>query len=207
MFLKIRLPDDIAYGAKIEFETDIVSLANCSEHRNVMRQYPKNYYILKYDVLNSTMVKKLMEFFRITHGKAHSFLFRDWLDFEARGQSLKRLPAVLENNDERVFQLSKVYKIENVNAIENFSLPRKITKPIEGTLKVFDNAAKLLVENDDYECNYDNGIIIFKNKLVDDYVVDFDFDVHVRFDNDSFEYKFDKCRNHEMKEMRLVEIN
>jgi len=102
MFLNIRLPDDISYGAVggPEFSTNITTLNNGCEHRNINWDYPRHLYNISYDVLNKSMIKSLLDFFFIAQGKAHSFRFRDWLDYEAKSELITQSSI---NNDKKNF--------------------------------------------------------------------------------------------------------
>ena len=140
MFLNIRLPDDISYGAVggPEFSTNITILNNGCEHRNINWDYPRHLYNISYDVLNKSMIKSLLDFFLIAQGKAHSFRFRDWLDYEAKSELITQSSI---NNDKKTFQINKTYKINDL------TFTRKITKLVNGSIKIFSKDKKTFVEN------------------------------------------------------------
>jgi uncharacterized protein (TIGR02217 family) len=204
MFLNIRLPDDISYGAVggPEFSTNITTLNNSSEHRNINWEYPRHSYTIGYDVLNHSMVKSLLSFFYITRGKAHSFLFKDWIDFEANNQSISQLPVATgdKNDDGKIFQLSKNYSIQDISYI------RPIKKPVLGTLKIFDKDSKILEENKDYKCDYRTGVIKFTNKIPSDYSTTFEFNLQTRFDQDHCEFTLEKIQLYSWKSIKIIEV-
>lgn len=203
MFLNIRLPDDISYGAVggPKFSTNIITLNNGNEQRNINWKYPKHSYKISYDVLNRTMIKDLISFFFITKGAAHSFLFKDWLDFEAENQSVNQLPIKTSSDlDTKTFQLSKLYKIHDLSYV------RKISKPVLGSLKIFDDNSNLLEENKDYKCDYTKGIIEFYQDISDNYKANFEFNLHVRFDQDECEFTFDAVELYSWKSIKIIEL-
>jgi uncharacterized protein (TIGR02217 family) len=199
MFLNIRLPDDISYGAVggPEFSTNITTLNNGCEHRNINWNYPRHLYNISYDILNKSMIKSLLDFFLIAQGKAHSFRFRDWLDYETKSELITQSSI---NNDKKTFQINKTYKINDL------TFTRKITKLVNGSVKIFNKDKKTLVENTDYTINYSSGLIILKNLVTEDLFADFEFDVPVRFDHDHCELTINKIALYSWKGIKLIEV-
>jgi uncharacterized protein (TIGR02217 family) len=207
MFLNVRLPDDISYGAVsgIEFITNVTSLANGKECRNSILKYPRNFYVINYDVLNFNMINSLNTFFRMAMGRANSFLFRDWLDFEAKNQVISQFPILTNKlkDEGKTFQLSKLYNLENT---KDNPFIRKIVKPVFSTLKIVDDKSKVLVEGEDYTCDYTTGIVTFKELVDNNYKATFDFNTNVRFDSDTFEYTTTSQSICSVKKVRLIEV-
>lgn len=196
MFLNIRLPEDISYGASggPGFSTNVVVLENSAEHRNINWEAPRYSYSIGYDSLNSERAKKLMAFFCIVRGRAYSFRFKDWFDYDARDQKLLKI-------DGQRYQLVKLYKIS-----DNFFYDRRISKPCEESL-IIKNGNEMLIENKDYKIDYDSGIVEFLNNNYDPekLLVNFDFDVSVRFESDSLDLTNDSFRIYSWKSIKLIE--
>ncbi len=195
MFLNIRLPEEISYGAigGPEFSTNVTILQNGSEHRNINWESPRYSYSIGYDALNREKANQLLTFFNIVHGRAHSFLFKDWLDFEGKNQKLMKL-------DNSTCQLVKKYSIGNGEYFYN----RKITKPKNLIIK---NGDIKLNEGSDYRVNYKNGIIEISGIKFDisKLFVDFEFDVSVRFESDILELSNDSFMLYSWKSIKLIE--
>jgi uncharacterized protein (TIGR02217 family) len=194
MFLNVSLPEEISYSAVggPEFLTNVAILQNGFEHRNINWEAPRYSYSIGYDVLNLESAKKLLAFFNIVRGRAHSFRFKDWLDFEAKDQKLIRI-----ENDK--YQLSKLYKLN-----DQYFYNRRITKPKNVEIK---NGDIKLIENDDYTIDYHSGIVNIDEKKFDmsKVTADFEFDVCVRFESDILELSNDSFRLYSWKSIKLIE--
>ena len=196
MFLNIRLPDEISYGAigGPEFSTNVTILQNGSEHRNINWESPRYSYSIGYDALNREKAKQLLAFFNIVHGRAYSFLFKDWLDFDGQNQKLMKI-------DNSKCQLVKRYSVEDGQYFYN----RKISRPKNIVIK---NGDVRLNEGSDYIVNYENGMIdISETKFdISKLLVNFEFDVVVRFDRDTLELSSDSFMLYSWKSIQLIEI-
>ena len=194
MFLNISLPEEISYGAVggPEFSTNVMILQNGSEHRNINWEAPRYSYSIGYDVLHQTNAKRLLAFFNIVHGRAYSFRFKDWLDYDAKGQQLIKI----KNN---TYQLVKLYALN-----DQYFYNRRITKPKNIMIK---NGDVMLSEGIDYTVNYDDGIVNISEAKFDikKLKVDFEFYVCVRFESDLLELSNDSFRLYSWKSIKLIE--
>jgi uncharacterized protein (TIGR02217 family) len=199
MFLNIKLPDDISYGAigGPEFSTSVTILNNGHEHRNINWEYPRHSYNISYDILSTAMVKNLLDFFLVAKGKAHSFRFKDWLDYEGKSEPLSQIANNALNN--KTFQINKTYKIKDI------IFTRKITKLMQNSIRIY-NQEKTFLENTDYIVDYDSGLVTFKQSDATNLLIDFEFDTHVRFDNDYCELTVNRNSIYSWKSIKLIEI-
>ena len=195
MFLNIRLPDEISYGATggPEFSTNVTILKNGAEHRNINWESPRYSYSIGYDVLNREKAQQLLAFFNIVHGRAYSFLFKDWLDFNCQNQILLQI-------DNSRCQLVKRYEVGS----DQYFYNRKITRPKNIVIK---NIDLKLTEGKDYTVNYTNGIINISGTKFDisKLLVNFEFDLTVRFESDILELSSDSFMIYSWKSIKLIE--
>jgi len=193
-FAEIQFPNSIAFGSTStpEFNTNIVTMKNGSEQRNINW----NSCRLKYNVLNGIKTKvelmELISFFRARKGMAIGFRFKDWSDYSATSQ-------ILGTGDDSTteFQLIKTY-------ISGTAYSRTITKPVSGSLSIYiDN-----IETTDYIINSTTGIITFNTAPLNTQEIkaDFEFDVPVRFNNDNLEISMDSLNSGKVKEIELIEL-
>lgn len=171
-FSEERFPLDLSLSASggAAYSTNINTTINGHEQRNINWQNARAHYELSPKILDNNQLENLVVFFRAHKGKAIGFRFRDWADYSAVNESLGQ-----GDGENCNFQLQKVYAIGNV------SDRRTITKPVEGTLKIWVDGSE-----GEYESNYSTGVVSLKfppskGSLVS---ASFEFDVPVRFDAD-----------------------
>lgn len=198
-FLDIDFPKDIAYNAVggSSFSTNVIQAANSSEMRNVNWQDPIHKYNISYGLKTFVQMKKLADLFLQVKGRAHSFRFHDWFDYDAYKQELKKI-------DDNHFQFVKTYG-SGSNTYE-----RKITKLVKGRTTIwmcdksldtcesdpiYDDRSNFIIKQYNASVDYDAGIIIIDNDNTNKYLIaSFHFDVSVRFDIDYLPIKI-KCKN------------
>jgi uncharacterized protein (TIGR02217 family) len=197
MFLDIRLPEDISYGAVggPRFSTNVITLSNGFEQRNINWLYPKHYYSISYDFLSQSMMDYMLNFFHTTSGRAHSFRFKDWNDFTAQKSQLK---LIIAEQNEWKFQLFKMYNTQSE------VVARKITKIVPGTLKISDKDGK---EVSGYSVDYNSGTVTFSSYPGETLFADFEFDVQVRFDSDQCDIMLNKPKVYSWKSIKLIEVD
>lgn len=193
-FLEIQFPADISYGAigGPEFFTDIITCNNGLEIRNINWQSPKLRFNLSPAIKTKEQLDEIIAFFRICHGKALGFRFKDWSDFKLEKQQI-----AIGNNIDKKFQLIKTYSIGEIKSI------RKITKPIKDTVKIYLNDKKIKTDID-----YSTGIVTFETapKNGEKIAVDSEFDVPVRFDIDKLSTSIESYCIYSHNEILLSEI-
>ncbi|MBN8828631.1 MAG: DUF2460 domain-containing protein [Sphingobacteriia bacterium] len=193
--LNNRFPEDISFGAigGPEFATNIVTMQNGKEQRNIVWESARCKYNLSYGIKSKEDAIKVLNFFRAKKGKAIPFRFKDHIDYIATNQLIG-----IGNGITTSFQLIKRYKIGENEEV------RVITKPVHNTVKIFLND-KLETDN---IIDYEKGLISFKTppKKGISIFADFEFDVLVRFDNDKLNITLHSDNHLIIDDIHLIEI-
>ena len=220
----IRLPPDIERGVTggPRFNTTVLPLDSGYEQRNVNWSQVRGEwdagYGLMYKFNDGDLTKAdlnvVLSIFYICQGKANSFRFKDWADFEIGyedGSEVGVSAQFLAYGDgtTKAFSAFKRY------TIGNFAYDRTITKLVNGTVKVYLEGV-LLTEGVDYTVNYDTGVITFTvapaatggSGPLGEEVVTFraEFDVHVRLDTDDLKLSMEIFNAGSWPNIPLVEL-
>ena len=191
-----RFPDVIAFSAigGPGFNTSVVTLASGYESRNINWSASRYGYDLAIPVRTQTEVDTINAFFRNANGKAHGFRFKDWADYAA-----SLAPTITLTT--KTFQLQKTYVTGSLTS------NRIITKPVASSLEVFVNAVKV---TSGYTVNSATGIITFTDVPAGAVTWSGEFDVPVRFDTDSLQWRvIDKGSDsllYQVEQLPLVEV-
>ena len=110
MFLNIRFPEDISYGAigGPNFNTSIETSNNGYETRFINWLEPKSKYNVSHCIKNRQQIERLIAFFYITRGKGCSFRFKDWLDYRINNQVIRE-----EGDTNKEIKIYKDYRFQN----------------------------------------------------------------------------------------------
>ncbi|MDN5248123.1 MAG: DUF2460 domain-containing protein [Wolbachia endosymbiont of Tyrophagus putrescentiae] len=194
-FIEVRLPENISYGSTggPEFSTDIVTIHNGCEQRNVNWSKARARYNIVYGVRTDEQLLELIAFFRARRGRAVGFRFKDWSDFTVHNQEIG-----VGNGEQAIFQLIRTY----VSGQDKYT--RTITKPVHDTVKICINGK----DNNEYSLDYTNGKITFltppeKGSII---AASFEFDVPVRFDTDYLSASLDNYGSNSCNNIPLVEL-
>ncbi len=190
-FVEAQFPADISYGVTggPMFLTDVVTTASGREQRNSKWSRGRSSYDVASGVKTEAQWEALIAFFRARRGKAVGFRFKDWSDYKAVNQPLK----AISGNDH---QLVKRYTSGGV------SVERIITKPVDGTVKLYRNGA--LQSGGSYSLDTATGIIT--HSLTGTITVDFEFDVPVRFDTDQMAFSIQSHNAGNWSSIPLIEV-
>ncbi len=196
-FVDVRFPTDIAYGSAggPEYSTDIVITHSGYEQRNSNWSQARARYNVAHGIKTQAQLDALIGFFRARKGRADGFRFKDWTDYQARGQVLG-----VGDGLSTSFQLIKTY--DSGGATE----ARIISKPVAGSLVVYyDEVAQSSAL---YTLDASTGVITFASAPGEEVEVsaDFDFDVPVRFDTDRLSATLDDHGVYSWHDIPLVEI-
>ncbi|MDB1134991.1 DUF2460 domain-containing protein [Candidatus Anaplasma sp. TIGMIC] len=193
-----RFPVDISYGSVggPYFSTNVVKLENDHEHRIINWVHSRCKYNVIYGVKSEAEFSALVEFFYAHKGKAIPFRFKDWADYKAVHQKIGVGDGILSK-----FQLIKKYSA-GTNLYR-----RTITKPVEGTVKIYLKDA-LQAHKKDYAVDYNSGLVSFTNPPAPgvDIYADFEFDVLTRFDTDYLPCSIDGYGRYRCPEIPLIEV-
>lgn len=204
-FHEIRLPVDISFGASggPQFMTSIVTLASGYEQRNREWQEARNLYDIGYGLRSEEDLAEVIAFFRARAGRAYGFRYKDWLDYTSGPSG-----AVVSANDQEIgtgdgaivgFQLVKKYDSGGEHHL------RTITKPVAGTVLV---ALDGIVQSAGWQVDLTTGEIIFEVAPTDGTVITagFEFDVPVRFAEDSLTVTQENFRAGQLPNISLIEV-
>lgn len=201
-FHDVQFPQEISYGSKggPKFMTSIVTLASGKERRNVDWTKARAEYDVAHGIKDSAQMTELREFFYARFGRAHSFRFKDWGDFELLAE-----PQGIGDGVTAIFQMRKQYSSGSSSYV------RKITKPVRGSLQGLTVNNVLKLEGVDWDCDYSTGLITFRagkipplNATIE--ILSGEFDVHCRFDTDHFDPSHDFWETESWDTIPLVEI-
>jgi uncharacterized protein (TIGR02217 family) len=209
-FIDQRLPDEIERGAQggPGFKTVIAETANGYEQRNITWSQSKAAYDVGYGIMakdgtvHDVNVATVLSFFNVCKGRGHSFRFKDWSDYEIGKDSTDTYQAIaIADGAETEFQIVKRYTVDS-NTHE-----RIITKPVDGTLRVFLGASEQ-TEDTDYTVDYATGVITFLSAPTAALSVNVicEFDVPVRFDIDKLDVVVHTWRAGSVPNIPLVEV-
>jgi uncharacterized protein (TIGR02217 family) len=195
-FVEAQFPADISYGSSggPEYSTDIVMTYGGHEQRNINWSQARARFNVAHGVKTKAQLDALIAFFRARKGRAIGFRFKDWTDYKASGQMLGTGNGALTQ-----FQLVKTYAS---GATEEL---RIITKPVNGTIKIYLNGA---LQSTGYTVNFTTGLVIFNSAPANGAAVtaDYEFDVPVRFDTDRLSATLDAYGVHSWLDIPLIEV-
>lgn len=219
LFHEVRFPLSVGAGSTFgpSYSTDIVTMPNGAEQRNVNWSYPRCSGSVSMPVREEEDFYKLLTFFHNRCGRAYGFRFYDYFDHEGDREYIGR-----GDGGTKTFQLRKYYIDEELWIAKE----RKIVKPIEDSLHIYfvpidekeefswQKAVELKQNKAGEEqlftwsCDYASGLISFNvaptaNTLV---LASFEFDVPVRFDTDSMTANWELVQAAGWTDVPLIEL-
>ena len=194
-FHNVNLPIyiEIFAVATIEFSTICASTKSGREVRNAISLSPKRTYQLKDCRLSRTQFEIFNSFFYARCGKRYAFRLKDHFDYKVNKQLIGEGDGAIKE-----FQLVKIYQDSEAPYI------REITKPLGKSVSIFTDEDEIVPE----EINLKTGKIKLSEALPEntELFANFEFDVPVRFDKDSFQYSFNQDGTISLDDVRLVEV-
>lgn len=110
-----------------ELSTRVVGLRNGHERRNANWDLVRHRFVLPFqNITDQSYLNDLKSAFLAMRGQLHSFLVKDWSDFEAVGESLGNAPAG-----------TAAVQLQKISSFGIASYTRQITKPKSGTVTVY----------------------------------------------------------------------
>lgn len=158
-----------------EFSTNVQTLASGSEKRNADWAVCRHRYTVPFNNITDDAYLAIKRVFLLTRGKTHSFLFKDWGDYQATNEQFGT-----GDGSTKVFQLKKVSTVIGTSA----TYERDITKP-SGTITVKSNGSVVTPSIDIY-----TGEVTFAVAPANGAVLTWsgEFRVQVRFDIDQLPF-------------------
>ncbi|MDX1949583.1 MAG: DUF2460 domain-containing protein [Rickettsiales bacterium] len=195
-FHNIRFPADISAKAtsKIEFQTEVISFLKGNEKRNSLQQIPIRKFEINFKDISNLQAEKVQWFFIARQGKAYSFRFKDWQDFEAIDQQIG-----IGDGEKTQFQLIKNYGDE-----QNY-ITRKITKIFQNSEKIYLDG---VLQSSGYNISNDAGLVSFTHPPAVSVQIkaSFQFDNCVRFENDFLEFSQETFGKGSLQKIGFIEV-
>lgn len=220
----VQLPTDIERGAigGPRFNTTVLELDSGFEKRNINWSQTRGEWDVGYGLLLKFVedpssvkldVDTLLHFFYSVNGKAFSWRFKDWSDFEIgmeNGVDIDRQFIGLGDDVTTQFQVFKRYQFGSAPVFD-----RIITKLVDGTVRVYLDGV-LQTEPGDYTADDDRGLINFVTapassggtgpggeELVE---IRTEFDSHVRLDTDDLKISMEMFNAGAWPNIPVVEL-
>lgn len=180
-FYPIQIPPTPGFGftGGPEFQTNVQNIASGREKRNGDWSICRHKYTAPFHNIPDVAYRSIKAVFLIVRGKLHTFLNRDWGDFQATDE-----PFGLGNGTTTIFQLSKLSSMPD---FPTATYTRIVTKPDAGvTIKVNGVPTAASVSQVD-------GTVAFGSAPANGAVLTWtgEFFVQVRFDMDYLPYSLD----------------
>jgi uncharacterized protein (TIGR02217 family) len=160
------------------FSTNIQDLANGNEKRNGDWAVCRHKYTAPFANIHEDVYLAIKAVFLICRGRLHTFLFKDWGDFEAQDEAFGT-----GDGATKIFQLKKISTLAGTSA----TYERIITKPVAGaTFKVNGVATGAALD-------VNTGLVTFAAAPALHAALTWsgEFRVQVRFDNDELPFSLD----------------
>lgn len=193
-FHNVRLPDDIEQGAAggPQFQTTIIPLSSGGEQRNQDWSEARHSWELGYGISNKVDYATVRSFFFARRGMAHTFLFKDWSDFQVTEETQGIGDAV-----NQTFQLIKIYTDAGPAPYI-----RRITRPITGTVVWKVNGVITAATHQGL------GVYLFAVAPAALAIVTatFEFDMCVRFNVDQFSLTLQQVDAGQVSSLPIIEV-
>jgi uncharacterized protein (TIGR02217 family) len=180
VYVDIPFPDCIAMGAQSDptWSTSLAATIGGTEYANQNWADARHAYDVSFAVRNATDYLLIREHFHQVRGRAKSFPFKDFLDFEVtQAQGLLADDAIDPTGD---YQMYRRYG-SGADAYD-----RKITRPVSGTITVYRTRSSTTTDaTADATIDHTTGLVTMANHLGGDvYAWAGEFRVPCRYDTD-----------------------
>lgn len=202
-FHEVQFPPAISYGSSggPQFKTTVLELSSGYEKRNIDWSLVRAAYDVSQGIKTKEDMDVLRAFFYARRGRAYGFRFKDWGDFELAQQEIGAT-----DGSTAAFQIYKTYSSSGTD------FDRVITKPVDGTVRVWVNSVEIDEGsgNGEFEVDLTTGIITLGSTHVATSTypveVECEFDVPVRFDTDHLDASHDFYNVESWESIPLVEV-
>lgn len=200
-FIEERFSENISYGATggPGFSTEVFTSSSGAEQRNVLWSKAKCKYDVTHGIRDKADMDEIIAFFRIVHGKATGFRYKDWSDFEL-------IDGLIGTGDgtTKDFQIVKRYSFGSQD-----DYVRELKKIVQSTVTGVTVGVAAQTEGTDFTIDYNNGRIIFNSPpgIGEDIRIGaLEFDVPVRFDTDDMAISLEAFELESWTGIPLVEL-
>lgn len=160
-----------------QFNTTIIILGSGHEQRNSNWAESRSKWQIGDRIYSRSELNYLINFFRAMLGAAIGFRFKDWSDYQGNNQLIGTGNGVTTQ-----FQLRKNYTVNNQSS------SRDIKKPVAGKTSI---SVAGTPTSSGWTIDTTTGIVTFTSPPNGDITASFEFDVPVRFEQDSIDHRFD----------------
>ncbi|EDX81070.1 DUF2460 domain-containing protein [Brevundimonas sp. BAL3] len=190
-FLNISFPPAVARGATggPGFSTQVVTLASGAENRNSNWAKARGSWDISTGIRTRAQMADVVSHFYVVGGKAQSFRFKDWADFDATD-------VVMVPVTTTVFQMVKRYVRGGSEYV------RTITKPVTGTVTIKVSGSPVTPSSIDYL----TGRVTFASPPAATPTATFQFDVPCRFDTDRLPVQTNAYDQMVVPQIDLIEV-
>lgn len=201
-FHDTRLPEEIERGAQggPQFKTTIIELSSGFEKRNIDWERTRGEWDISYSLDSKKNQEAVLAFFFARQGRAHSFRFKDWTDYEI-GTLSTLTPQTIGTGDatKKKFQAVRRY------VSGGYTFSRAVTRLVSGTVKVYLDG---VLQTSGYTYSLSTGIIEFSSAPALNVVVGLicEFDIPVRFDVDKLDLKAFWSGDFSIPQITILEI-
>lgn len=134
------LNDAVDYGFEGggEYKTFVTDLENRFEERDGAWKYPKHEFSARFGALDEAGRDRFLDIFHACRGRLHSFLFKDYNDFEAAEQPLA-VPTGTSDKVQlyRTYTFGAAYTIRPIFAFKEVTIYDDNGDPVDGTMDLF----------------------------------------------------------------------
>lgn len=192
-FHNVIFPEDYSRGAigGAEFRTTVVTTGSGHEQRNADWASARCRWDLSRLLYDPTSRDATIAFFRARRGRAHSFLFKDWVDYFV-GMAWNPSTKVLDHTGAHNFAVGDgvvtEFQLYRIYDSGGFTELRKITRP-KSAIRVYLDG---VLQVGGFTVNYSSGVVTFAPAPGVGVQVGWggEFYVPVRFENDSLQIEY-----------------
>lgn len=190
-FLNIAFPPAVARGATggPGFSTTVVTLSSGDENRNANWAKARGSWDISTGIRTRAQMADVVAHFYVVGGKAHSFRFKDWADYDAAGAAMLMVSGT-------VYQLVKRYARGGEEYV------RTITKPVAGSVAITVSGSPVTP----LSINDLTGLVTFSAPPAITPLATFEFDVPVRFDTDRLPVQSNAYDQMVVPQIDLIEV-
>jgi uncharacterized protein (TIGR02217 family) len=190
-----RFPDNISYGSSggPKYNTTLVIVDSGQEYANINWENSRHEFNAAMGVRSMSELSDLIRFFHTCRGRAHSFRYKNWLDYKSCDVEEDITPYDqifgLGTGTQTTFQLVKLYELYGIS---DLTLTYTVKKPVANTVIVSKNGISLTY-NTDYVVDYSTGIVTFVTPPASGALLQWggEFDLPCRFDIDELQITLD----------------
>ena len=192
--IPVVLDKEVSYGFSGGggYNVNVQELGNRFEERDERWKYAKHVYNAAYENIQEETRDALINAFHACGGRAHSFMFKDWNDYEIRDQLLAVRPGTSEAVQlYKTYEFGPAYRIRPVQALDVAEFTPFIVDGDDNVIAgTFDPLTGMFTPEDDW--------------VLGNHYLSCNFLVWVRFDDDMNEMTIGGWRDHSA-DVTLVE--